>query len=55
MKPESAKSFWEKFVERVKKSYKVDLVKGFSVSSSILTLTEGVFGAMMNVQIENDG
>ncbi|XP_066910210.1 D-aminoacyl-tRNA deacylase 1-like [Clytia hemisphaerica] len=43
MGPDDSKGFYENFLEELKKNYKSDLIK------------DGVFGAYMNVHIENDG
>ncbi|XP_024366261.1 uncharacterized protein [Physcomitrium patens] len=43
MPPQLAKSFYESLVQRVRKAYKPDAVK------------DGVFGAMMQVSLVNDG
>jgi len=43
MPPQEASAFYARFVERVRRSYVPDRV------------SDGVFGAMMRVQLENDG
>ncbi|KAH9610996.1 hypothetical protein KSS87_013227 [Heliosperma pusillum] len=43
MPPQSAKPFYESLVEKFRKSYKADMIK------------DGIFGAMMKVDLVNDG
>jgi len=60
MKGEEAQKLYNHFLERLGQSYDSSKIKGGSLNSSmsqfnIISLTDGKFGAYMQVHIENDG
>jgi len=60
MKGEEAQKLYNHFLERLGQSYDSSKIKGGSLNSSMsqfnnISLTDGKFGAYMQVHIENDG